>query len=333
MPRSRTACTNHSLRPIRSIDRETPRRTSRAMSTSRARGVLVIGAMLTLPLAVVAQERPRPVGASLDDCTYERCIPRIQSWRDRLVVGEPERAIVLTGAAGDSLLARTRNNDLLLERRDVARSHADRRTWLGIGSFALAAVSTVVAVRQEDPRWLFLTLTAVGTGALVLASGSWSALDAEGTWNEAVWRHRDTVAGAILARRGLTVRDVASSTEALAECTWASCALRPRAGVFSDELVIGRADAVSLGFSGEGLERRVRAVPAALPAARRYASAKGIANVIGAGTLLYSLVVRPVRVWENAALIGGMGIAGWQGLRARHALEEAVWRYNRELLR
>lgn len=311
-------------------------RTSHTIRTlGRVLAPVAIGVALALPLDTAgAQQRPRPVGATLDGCTYERCVPRVQAWRDRLVIGPPDSAIVLSAAAGDSLLRRTRTNDLLLERRDMARGRASRRQLLALGAFAATLVGTVVAVRQEEPA-LGLAILAVGAGtSLWLANSSVGpALDSEGTWHEAVQRHRDAAAEAILARRRLTVRDVASSTEALAECTWASCALAPRAGFLSDQLVIGGADAVSLGFSGEGLAGRVRAVPAALPAARRYASAKGISNILGVGTLLYTLVARPVGVWENAAIVGGMGITAWQGLRARHALEEAVWRYNRELLR
>jgi hypothetical protein len=298
------------------------------------RTLVSLAASVALTCTAGAQQRPRPVGPTLDDCTYETCVPRIQSWRNRLVLGPPESAIVLSGAAGDSLLRRTRTVDLLLERRDVAGRSASRRQLVALGAFAATIVGTVVAIRREQPALGLLVLgVGAGTSFWLATSSVGPALDAEGTWNEAVLRHRDASAEAILARRGLTARDVASSTEALAECTWASCALTARSGFLTDRLVVGGATDVSLGFSGDGLARRVRAVPAALPAARRYASAKGIANVLGVGTLLYTLVARPVGTWENVALMGGGAVTAWQGLRARHALEEAVWRYNRELLR
>lgn len=308
--------------------------------SSRPRRTLALVVALAAcgPLApadrVGAQAAPQPVGLSLDGCTYETCMPRIQSWRERLILGAPDSATVLSGAAGDSLLLRTRGNDLVLERRARTEAAATRRVLLSLGVLALGVVGTIAAVQADEPGLAVLAVVAGGFGALALSSqAAGFGGDAEATWHEAVQRHRDGVAGAILARRGLTTREPASSSAALEGCTWDRCALAATAGVFSDRLVIGRAEPVSLGFSGEGLARHVRAVPAALPAARRYASAKGVANVLTAGSMIYALVAQPRGVAGSVATLGGLGLAAWQGLRARHALEEATWRYNRELLR
>ena len=263
-------------------------------------------------------------------------MPRVGGLTVRLVVGHPDSAVTLSRAAGDSLLLRTRGNDLYLDRRDAQARRSSVRQLAGLGVFTAGLGVGWWAGSRGDYGTMALAILGGGlAGYALTASAFGPGADARVAWRDALERHRDSVAAHLLARRGRTLTDAASSTPALADCSWASCHLAVRPGFLGDRLVIGGSAEQGLGFNGTVLRERVRAVEAARPYADRYVRARGVANLLGVAGLMTALVLgnqansAVAIVGPTAALLG----ASVLDARARRAAEEATWVYNRELLR
>lgn len=285
------------------------------------------------PSVIRAQGAP-PAPAGLDACTYEACMPRFGGVPLRLVVGHPDSARALPRAEGDSLLRLTRGNDVVLAHRDARERTAHRRQLVGLGVLLVAAGGSAWAFAAgDDATAAVLGFGGAAAGMVLGLTASAPARDARAAWDDVVARHRDTLAAHLLARRGRGLADAASTLPTLAGCSWTRCRLAVRPGFLSDRLSVGDSEQ-ELGFGGDALVGHVTTVPAAIPHAKRYASARRVARALGVATLLTTFAVGARS--DSWFLVGSLATAAGAtvfDLRARRAAEEATWLYNRELLR
>jgi hypothetical protein len=261
-------------------------------------------------------------------------MPRERAFLDGIVLGAPDSARVLGGRAADSVLRLSRAGDMYLESRDVERRRSRNRTFLGLGAGVLAAVSAIVAAETGE-IWLLVPAIGGAVASLYFLQESSAPLArAEARQVDAIEVHRDAVAAAILARRGLAPRDPSSSTPSLGDCSWESCRLATRTTLLGHTVTVGRSDPERIGLWGDDFSRHVTRVPAAASAARRFVTARRTSLLLTVGAGLTLLVLGNDATPATTAGLVGVGAVGvWQGVRAKSALEDAVWLYNRELLR